>query len=282
MVRKAKKGEARMPYRHAHHYLLLLMALTVLAFWPSYFSTLGTASAAAHIHGFTASLWIALLATQSWTIHHGQNAVHRTIGAASLAIFPFFLASNLLIVQSMSWRFATADNPFSAAHGARLALLDLVATGAVALLYWSALRWRRKVHLHSRYLLATVFFLFAPIFARIFGLYVPGLKLAPPQFANLPLNAALATAGTLLLALVLARKAPRHGRPWLITAAFLAVQLVMFVTVGVSGPWENVVRAIGALSPPLVFAIGLAAGTLLSWLGWGAVPPRAARAAAAA
>lgn len=266
-----------MPYRHAHHYLLLLIALTLLAFWPSYFSTLSTATVAAHIHGFTASMWIALLAAQSWTIHHGHNGVHRIAGAASLAVFPVFLASNFLIVQSMAWRFATADNPFSAAHGARLALLDLVATAAVATLYWSGLRWRRKVHLHSRYLLATVFFLFAPIFARIFGLYVPGLTMAPPQFANLPLNVVIATVGTLLLALALARQAPKHGRPWLVTAGFLALQLITFLTVGVSGQWENAVRAIGALSPPLVFTAGLAAGALLSWLGWSAVPPRQAR-----
>lgn len=271
-----------MPYRHAHYYLLLLIALTVLAFWPSYFATLVTATMAAHIHGFTASLWIALLAAQSWTIHHGHNALHRTVGSASLAIFPFFLASNLLIVQSMSWRFATGDNPFSAAHGARLAMLDFVATAAVAFLYWSGLRWRRKVHLHSRYLLATVFFLLAPVFARIFGLYVPGLKLAPPDFANLPLNVEIVTVATLLLAVALAWKAPKHGRPWLIAAGFLAVQLIMFVTIGASEAWENVVRAIASLSPPLVFTAGLAAGALLSWLGWTAVPPRHARAVQAA
>lgn len=271
-----------MPYRHAHYYLLLLIALTLLAFWPSYFAALSTATLAAHVHGFTASLWIAQLAGQSWTIHHGHTALHRSAGAASVAIFPFFLASNLLVVQAMSARFAIGDPPFSAAHGARLALLDIVATAAVAFLYWSGLRFRRKVHLHSRYLLATVFFLFAPIFARIFGLYVPPLQLAPPQFANLPLNVVIATVGTLLLALALAWKAPKHGRPWLIAAGFLAVQLVLFVTIGVSEPWEAVVRAIGALSPPLVFATGLAAGALLSWLGWTAVPPRPARAAQAA
>lgn len=254
----------------------------MLAFWPSYFSTLGTATVAVHIHGFTASVWIALLAAQSWTIHQLHNDVHRTVGTASLAVFPFFFASNLMIVQAMAWRFATSENPFSAAHGARLALLDIVATAAIAVLYWSGLRRRRKVHLHSRYLLATVFFLFAPIFARIFGLYVPPLQLVPPQFANLPVNVVIATIGTLLLALALAWQAPKHRKPWLITAAFLVVQLVLFTTVGVSEQWEMLVRAIGTLSPPLVFIIGIAAGALLSWFGWNAVPPRPARAAQAA
>jgi hypothetical protein len=49
-------GGELMPYRHAHYYLLLLVALTGLAFWPIYFSILPSASVALHIHGFSASL----------------------------------------------------------------------------------------------------------------------------------------------------------------------------------------------------------------------------------
>ena len=40
-----------MPYRNAHYYLLGLMVLTGLAFWPSYFSVLPSASFAIHAHG---------------------------------------------------------------------------------------------------------------------------------------------------------------------------------------------------------------------------------------
>lgn len=271
-----------MPYRHAHYWLLVLMALTLVAFWPSYFSVLGSAPVAVHLHGLTASVWIILLATQSWTIHHKQVALHRSVGTASLAVFPFFFASGLLVVQAMAWRFTSGDNPFSVAHGARLALADVIASAGVALLYWSGLRWRRKIHLHSRYLLATVFFLFAPVFARIFGLYVPPLQLAPPEFANLPLNVEIAGVGSCLLALALAWANPKHGRPWLIAAAFLALQLLTFVTVGTSAWWADVVHAIATLSPPLVFAVGLAGGALLSWRGWTSVPPRTVRVAAAA
>ena len=40
-----------MPYRHAHYYLLLLLPLAFLAFWPRYFSDLRAAPLAFHVHG---------------------------------------------------------------------------------------------------------------------------------------------------------------------------------------------------------------------------------------
>lgn len=265
-----------MPYRHAHYYLLLLVALTLVAFWPSYFAVMPKAATAAHIHSATATLWIVLLAFQSWSIHHRRNQVHRIVGMASLGLFPFFFAGSVLVVHAMALKFATAENPFSALYGARLAAIDMVASGAIALLYWSALRWRRKAHLHARYMLATVFFLFAPIFARIFGLHVPPLAMAPPGFATLPLNVELASLGTLLLALALAWKQPRYGRPWLITAGLVGLQMVLFVTLGLADSWEGFVRALGGLPAPALFSAGLAAGVLIAWLGWSSIPPRAA------
>ena len=265
-----------MPYRYAHVYLLLLFPLTLLAFWPSYFAVLPAASWPIHFHGVIASLWIALLAWQSWTIHHGRTEQHRAAGLASLAVFPFFLASNLLIVHSVAGKFVTGENPFAARFGARLAILDLIATAAIAFLYWSALRWRREVHLHARFMLATVFFLFAPIFARVFRLYVPPLAVVPPEFDGFLFNVQLANFATLLLAVALAARLPKHARPWLMTAAAVAVQMVAFETLGGWAAWEAVVLAIAALPASLVFSSGLAAGALVAWLGWSAVPPRVA------
>ena len=112
-----------MPYRHAHYYLLLLMALTAVAFWPIYFSVLPTASVALHIHGFGASLWIALLTFQSWAIHHRHNEWHRAGGLASLAIFPLFFAGSVLIVHTMAWNFANGDF-FDGKFGTRFAAID--------------------------------------------------------------------------------------------------------------------------------------------------------------
>ena len=95
-----------MPYRHAHFYLLLLFPLAALAFWPNYFSIVRSAPFALHAHGVTAASWIALLAFQSWSIHRRRNALHRATGLAGLALFPFFVAGGLLVIQTMAAKVA--------------------------------------------------------------------------------------------------------------------------------------------------------------------------------
>ena len=129
-----------MPYRHAHWYLLLLFPLTGLAFWPNYFSKFAASPYAFHVHGITASLWIALLALQSWTIHNRRNALHRAGGVASLALFPFFLVGGLLVLQTMAAKFAAQDGPFYSLFGARLGTADTLSSIALPFLFYQALR----------------------------------------------------------------------------------------------------------------------------------------------
>ena len=264
-----------MPYRHAHFYLLLLMVLTGIAFWPMYFAVMPTAPIAVHVHSFTSSLWISLLAFQSWAIHHRRNEWHRAVGVASLAVFPLFFAGSLLIVHTMAWNFAHGDF-FDGRFGSPFAAIDAVAIPGIAFLFWSGLRWRRKVHLHARYMFATVFFLFSPIFSRLFMRYVPGLQLSPPDLSRVPLDIELATLCAALFALALAWQYPKHGRPWLITAGLLGVQMILFVTVRAFEPWEALLRQFAAIPAPLLFGAGVAGGVIVSWHGWNSIPPRAA------
>ena len=265
-----------MPYPQAHYYLLLLIALTALAFWPVYFAVLPSASIALHIHGFSATLWIALLAFQSWAINHGHKKWHRTVGIGGLLLFPFFFAGSVLIVHTMALNFATGDL-FDGRFGARFAAFDLVAIPAIAFLFWSGLRWRRKVQLHARYMFGTVFFLLAPIFSRLFAHYVPGLQPTPPEFSAIQVDIELASFGALVLALVLAWKQLKHGQPWLITAGLLGLQMVLFSTLGVFALWEALVRAFAGISATLLFSFGLVTGAAISWFGWNAIPPRTVR-----
>src|SRR3990170_1325258 len=155
-----------MPYRHAHWYLLALFPLATLAFWQSYLSQFATASGEFHAHGMTATLWLVLLVVQSLTIGRDQRQVHRTVGTASLVLFPLFLMGGTGIFFGMADRFI-AGSPFHAMYAPNLVWLDVVGVSGFAYFYYQALRQRRKVHPHSRYMLATVIFLLPPIFGRL-------------------------------------------------------------------------------------------------------------------
>ena len=266
-----------MPYRHAHWYLLLLFPLTGLAFWPAYFSKFADSPYAFHVHGITASLWIVLVAVQSWSIHRRRNALHRSLGIASFALFPFFVVGGLLVIQTMAAKFGARTDPFYAMFGARLALMDLLSSLAILGMFTMALKWRRKVHLHARYMLAPILFLLGPILGRLAPI-LPPLAIGGPdtlyrfgygvQLANL---IAIASAATLYW------RAPKHGRPFLIGGSIVAVQSLLFDTLGRTPAWESLFVTIAAMPVSAVAGIGFAASAAAIWAGWvaGQRPPRA-------
>jgi len=111
-----------MPFTSAHHWLLPLFPLILLAFWPGYFGRLGGAPFALHVHGLSATLWIGLVTLQGWTIGRRRIAQHRFAGRLVLLAVPLFAAGALLAMQGMAALAATRADPFHATYGARLAL----------------------------------------------------------------------------------------------------------------------------------------------------------------
>jgi hypothetical protein len=270
-----------MPYRHAHWYLLLLFPLTGLAFWPAYFSKFAASPYAFHVHGVTASLWIALLAFQSWTIHHRRNALHRQTGAASLALFPFFLAGGLLVLQTMAEKVATGESPFYSVFGARLGAIDTVSSVALPFLFYSAIRWRRKVHPHARYMLAPILFLLPPILSRLMPALPPLAIGGPETFHRFGYGVHLADLIAVAIAAFLYRRAPRHGRPFLIVGGLIVLQSLLFETLGRTRDWELFYSSLAHVPTALVVSVGLAAGAMAGAAGWiGGQPPERREAAA--
>jgi hypothetical protein len=263
-----------MPYRHAHWFLLLLFPLTGLAFWPNYFSKFSASPYAFHVHGIAASLWILLLAFQSWTIYSRRDAVHRAAGWANLVLFPLFLVGGLLVLQTMAARFGAQDGPFYSLFGARLGMLDTVSSIARPFLFYMAIRWRRKVHLHARYMLAPVLFLLPPILSRLMPILPPFAITGPDNFYRFGYGVHAADAIAVALAAFLYWKAPRHGRPFAIVGGLILLHSLLFETLGRSESWEALYASLAHVPTALVASLGLAVGTLAGAAGWiGGQPP---------
>ncbi|HEY0625220.1 MAG TPA: hypothetical protein VGD10_00650 [Allosphingosinicella sp.] len=268
-----------MPYPRAHWYILALFPLAGLAFWPQYLSQFATASAEYHAHGITASLWLLLLAAQSWTVHHDRRVLHRRLGMASLLLFPLFFAGGAGIFLGMADRFANAVSPFYTMYASRLAWLDIVGVGAFAWFYFEALRSRRKVHLHSRYMLGTLTPLIAPILGRLMPI-LPPLSISGPQdFWKLGIGFQLANLFVAALFFTLALRSGKHGRPFHLAAALTLLSALLYQTVGGMDWWKAFYAGLAPLpSAPFIMAAGVA-GILVAYAGWIAgkrdlIPPR--------
>jgi hypothetical protein len=268
-----------MPYRNAHYWLLLLLPLTALAFWPSYFGDLRAAPYAFHVHGATATLWILLLAVQSWSIHEKKNGLHRRLGYGSFVLFPFFFVGGLLVIRTMAVKVGTGGNPFYDMFGAQLGTVDMLSSAAILGLYTAALRSRRKVHLHARYMLATVVFLVPPILSRLLPAVPPFAMSGPDELYRFAWGVHFSLGLTILLALWLHRRAPKHGRPWLIFAGVVVAQALGF-ELSDSPAWERGFASLAAIPEAMVASFGFFAAALAIWAGWTTAPARRAAASA--
>jgi hypothetical protein len=267
-----------MPYPYAHFVLLGLIPLIGLAFWPFYFSQLGQSPVSSHVHGITGTAWFLLLMLQSWAIHHRRVALHRLGGKASFAIFTLFLVGGLMALHAMARGVGMGVNPFVAVHGPGLGIQDLLAMVVFAGLYVGALRQRRNVQLHARYMLATVLLLLAPVFGRLFANHVPALMITGPETMHLfTYSLHLANAVALGAALVLYASAPRHGRPFLIVAGVVVLQSISYQWLGASLWWREFYVAMGSLPVAYPVLLGLAIGILAVWLGLGGARPKPGR-----
>ncbi len=253
-----------MPYRNAYLYVLALLVLTFVAFWPTYLSDLPNANPAHHWHAGSSVLWTLLAALQGWTIHHDRWALHRTAGLAVFLLFPFFLVAGLWVIHVETTTLAAGLTDPDNLDLAQFGFFDPLANIGFAILFWGGLRYRYKVQLHARYMLGTVMFVVAPVFWRLLENYVP-------MFADdsaFDMAFALGNLGAMAIALALYWQAPKHGRPWLIVASIIAAQTILFLTVGKLPAWAPVFASIARVDLPLLLGLTAIVSLGIAWHGW--------------
>ncbi|WP_199553514.1 hypothetical protein [Sandaracinobacteroides hominis] len=257
-----------MPYRNLPYVIVLAFALAVLAFWPGYFSRLGTSSWLFHLHGITASLWMLAVGFQAWSINNKQRDLHRAGGLATLAMFPLFMAGAGGVTYTMA-KATEAGDPFYLLWGAKLGIIDFISAIAILWLVHLALVQRRNLLMHANAMVATLLFLTVPLFPRLLNAHMPGLKINGP--ADFPIFGAGLQWAQLMgfaLALWLARRAGRNRLPFVVVAAVIALQSLLFETFATGRIWTAL--HLWAASVPVALMLGSHAllGALVVWHGW--------------
>ena len=258
-----------MPYPRAHYYMLVVIAVIAGGFWPTYFSVWNTVPWQFHAHGIAASLWVILVTVQSWTVHRKQLPLHRFIGKSSLLLFPFLIGGLAAIIDLTAKSFVAADDPFRVAFGGALLMIVAVAMAAYVTLYYRALKYRRKVWIHSGYLLSTPLVLFESAFHRLMLWYVPGLldRSGPDGRLFLP-GILFAMSVELAIIAVIWLRFREKAKPFLIAAAFIVAQMLTMTLLKDSFLAKWMLGFVGHLPSLIVVSSGFAIGAMTSWLGW--------------
>ena len=260
-----------MPYRNAPYYVLACIAVIVAGFWPSYFAAGESVPWQFHAHGIAASIWVLMVLAQSWTVHKEQLPLHRAVGKSSLILFPFLIAGLAAIIDLTAKGFAAADSPVRVMFGGQFLIGLALAIAAYVVLYYRALKYRRKVWLHSGYMLATPLILFESPFSRLMNMVLPPFMISGPQNFDRIMSAILwAMALTLAFIAAIWFKHREKASPFLVAGAFIIAQMLTMGLMADNAPLESLLTILAEVPSAVVWMAGFALGALTSWAGWNA------------
>lgn len=196
---------ARLPpalHRSSPRFFVVFLALTVWAFWPSYFARLfEQPTVLHHAHGIVLALWLVMLVVQAQLMRTQRRSWHRQLGKLSYVLAPaVVIVTTLFVHQRFAAARGFAELPPAALHSLALMLLSLV---AFALFYGFAIAKRRDSQAHARWMVCTVFPMFTPVTDRLIAAHLqPVIGLLPRIEGNpvLPI-VGFALADLILLAL---------------------------------------------------------------------------------
>ena len=258
-----------MPYRNAPYFILVCIGVIIAGFWESYFSVWGHVPWQFHAHGVAASIWVLMVLAQSWTPHHGHLDLHRAVGKSSLLLFPFLIGGLAAIIDLTAKGFVAANDPVRVRFGGEFLIGLALAMSAYVVLYYRALKFRRKVWAHSGYMLATPLILFESPLSRVFGTWMPGLTIQGPQdFDRIIPTIVWAMAVELLVIGGIWFAYRDKARPFLLAAVFIVGQMLTMGLLSDNRVLEGLLVDLAKVPSAVVVLTGMSIGALTSWAGW--------------
>ena len=258
-----------MPYKYGHYFVAFTLAITVGGFWASYFTASGPMPLAFHVHAVTAMAWLAFLLVQSVTIHSRRNALHKTMGQASFALFPLLMLGFVAIINLSASRYHAQESPFIMELGPAFGIAMVIALAAYLTLFYNALKQRRNIKLHAGYMLATPLILFESPFSRLMEYLFPWMNFIQSGGPRDVLDT-IAISDTLVaaFAMVLYFRDRKHGAPWLMAAAFVMLQAVVTWFAPDMTFLNAPFKAYAQIPGSITLAAGALAGIAVTYFGW--------------
>ena len=161
-------------------FLLLLVPITFLGFYPSYFSRLFSGmDTIYHVHAFFMLIWVAMAITQPWLIARKKTRLHRKIGQASYVVMPLVLLTGYMVIRHTYYRQIAQKTEEVARGVSRLSVDEISAQAAavtmigsvylawLAVFYLLAIVHRKQMLHHGTYMFAATLTILGPTVDRL-------------------------------------------------------------------------------------------------------------------
>ena len=140
---------------------------------------------------------------------------------------------------------------------------------AYVVLYYRALKFRRKVWVHSGYMLATPLILFESPLSRVFGTWLPGLTIQGPQdFDRIIPSIVWAMAVELVVIAAIWFKYREKAKPFLVAGIFIVAQMLTMGLLSDNAVLEDLLPLLARVPSAVVVLTGMAVGAATAWAGW--------------
>jgi hypothetical protein len=218
-------------YRNAFYWFIALLAVLVIGFWPSYFSRLTEPMhVTVHLHAIVMLAWVLLLIAQSWLIRNRKLSNHRALGKVSFVIAPLVVITGIWVNFHFQGRI---DDPLAIPAQA-IFWFGFFLPLLFGLLYAQAIRHRRNMNLHARYMALTALAFLIPGLGRALGHIPESLGLWTPSFIQLMFF----TLGIGLWLLVQDWRRKQPFSPQLVFCVLWAVNIALWVLLPKWSVWN--------------------------------------------
>jgi uncharacterized membrane protein YozB (DUF420 family) len=213
----------------------LLLLVSIVGFWKSYFSQLGAPSLQVthHAHGLVMLAWVVLLIAQAWLIRARRHSIHRAVGRVSFVLAP-------LVVVTAVWvnlRFMGQFDPAQPIPPVELGFhwFGWFLPAAFAIGYGLAIVHRRDAARHARYMASTALVFLVPGLGRAAGNYLPPLV----GWAPSPLQLMFVPLGIAAFLWLRDRRAGQSTRPFGLVTALWVLNLAGWAMLPQSVAWQT-------------------------------------------
>ena len=146
----------------AHFWLLIPFVLTFAGFYLSYWSKFSEAPFRQHVHGLTATAWYVLVVIQPWLIHNKPAKYHRKLGIVGV-----FLAGGVVCSALQVMPYQVVNEFLSDVLKYGFSFGDFCALTGFSIAVILGIHNAKKINIHARWLVSTVFWILLPATARL-------------------------------------------------------------------------------------------------------------------
>lgn len=187
----------RILFPHIEKWLLLLIPLVAIGFYPSYWSKLSVdKTTVQHIHAFFMCLWVIMSIVQPYFIIKKKTQVHKIVGKTSYVLIPLIVLSGYALIQArydrvllrIQGRVATGELQLTPeevlGRAASLQSIGILFLLLLIICYLLAIANRKRFLPHATYMMGAIFTSIDPALDRMVGFWANAHQIEPNFFIN--------------------------------------------------------------------------------------------------